>query len=276
MEAWFFKEAVRGADTIGKAMVHVGNMLRRRGYGPLEAKRPASDADALGVHSYYIAKRATSRMKAMVESFEDSKIGRRIESHLGTTLDKFPFDREDCMCVVACHLDTKPGVGELGGYLDAIAELGGRRGIVLVQDKMTNPARKIQKENPIEVFRYAELLYDPTAHDFWAKSVALDGFAAVAEIHLQLERFHRDDAVPKNVIEAVRLLRREQSRNPEKTNLLLERKKELPRYFSSEKVSRYYGLVENDVVLVRQRNFADEAKLQLRVVCKPVQTTVSK
>ena len=47
---------------------------------------------------------------------------------------------------------------------ELVAELGASRALVLVQDKMTTPAKKAQRAThsatPLEVFRYAELFFD--------------------------------------------------------------------------------------------------------------------
>jgi hypothetical protein len=187
----------------------------------------------------------------------------------------------DTTAVIACYLDVKPGVVELKGFYEIMAELEAGRAIVLVQDKMTTPAKKAQRaahsSTPLEVFRYAELFFDRTKSQMWPACVPLDGKAALLELYLHFERFHENDASPAVLERARTELERKLIQDPEiEARLLVRKRKELKRYFSSDPVSRYFGLEEDDLLLVRTCNYGEEPKLELRVVCKPVQTTVSK
>lgn len=288
------REVCRGEEAVRKAVLHVDRMLRRRGYGPLEPRFPEkSKLSAFSVHSCYLARRVENRSRAAAtETIDDPKLRKRVEialsvEELGSSIDLCaspgtPANREtDSICVLACALDVKPGVVELKGFHEIVQELEATRGLVLVQDKMTTPAKKSQKAShaatPLEVFRYSELFFDRVRCQVWPKCVPLDGRAALFELYLHFERFHEDDSNANNLLKAATLLRHDLQTDPDLERRLLERKrKELKRYFSSDPVSRYFGAEEDDLLLVRTCNYGEEPKVELRVVCKPVQTTVSK
>lgn len=277
------REVYRGEEAVKKAVVHVDRMLRRRGYGPLEPRFPEkSKLSAFSVHSCYLARRIRNRSLAAVqETVDDPKIRQRVDVALSLDPLSAQIREPDSVCVLACALDVKPGVVELKGFHEIVSELEATRGLVLVQDKMTTPAKKSQKachaSTPLEVFRYAELFFDRVQCQVWPKCVPLDGRAALFELYLHFQRFHEDDSNPSNLINSAELLRKDLADDPDLERRLLERKrKELKRYFSSDPVSRYFGVDEDDLLLVRTCNYGEEPKLELRVVCKPVQTTVSK
>lgn len=310
------REVCRAEESVRKAVLQVDLMLSRRGYGPLRVAFPErSKLAAYGVHSCYVAQRIENRSLAAVRKLiSDPKIRRRVEIDLSacsrdsikrqdvdgfensdkqtpqTTLlpkeaamdlEEPIVDFSDVASVIACNLDVKPGVVELKGFHEIMSELGARRSIVLVQEKMTTPAKKAQRathaDAPIEVFRYPELFYDRSESQLWPACVPLDGRAALLELYLHFERFHENDASPVVLEKALRQMNERLRTDPTLERKLLDRKcNELKRYFTTDQVSRYFGLEEEDLLLVRTCNYGEEPKLELRVVCKPVQTTVSK
>lgn len=212
----------------------------------------------------------TDAMRSVHETFEDEPSQGAAPSNRSI----LPIDlSEQCLpdpvteriAVIACSPSAKPGVYELTSFLGCAAEkMKVSRVIVITQEGLTNQAKKERlRMRPVsELFVYPELLYDPVQHDAVPPYRILDGEQRYLALYRKYVEFHRNH--PKDRAGALRRMRKKMADKPGLQALLDKRCHELGRNLTSDRMCRYYGLEEGDLVIVTQSHYVEEDKSELR------------
>lgn len=153
----------------------------------------------------------------------------------------------------------KPGVHELKAYA-AIAEAQGfKRMILVTSEGLTPPAKKEQSllTYPVELFLYSEFESCPVEHELVPVHRLLTVDEAAVHLYTLQEEF--DLVHPRYKVGRQERAYAAFERDPDlKRKLLEEKSLELKRIEDTERIARYYGLKEGDIIQIHETRYAGE------------------